>query len=248
VKIVALIQTRLGSKRLPNKALLVLRGKPIIWHIYNRLQHAKLVNQVVISTGQFEKNKEICELASRYKISYYAGSELDLIDRLYKTALNFEADAIVRITGDNPLVDPTIVDKLVSEFVQKNDRFDIVTNSRKKTFPHGLDVEIYSVKILKKLWNEIKDPSLREWFTTYIDKNNANFRILNVEHTENLTDFRWTLDYEEDYEFIKEIYENLYLENKIFVMQDILKLLEQKPELSSINSKYVDHHNIGSPL
>jgi len=245
--IVGVIQARANSTRLPGKVMMPILGKPILWHIYNRLKNCKLLKLVIISTGDLEKNSEITEFASNNSIPFFVGSETDLIDRLYKTAMNFQASAIVRITGDCPLVDPKIVDELVSEFVKNNDKYDIVTNCQTRTFPHGLDVEIYSLKCLTKLWNEIKEPELREWFPFYVNKNQSLFQILNIPNSKDLSNYRWTIDYPEDYEFVKQIYHKLYRDDSIFSMGDIIQLLQKQPELMKINSKYVGMHNVGSP-
>lgn len=247
MKIIGVIQARMKSQRLTGKVMLDLLGKPILWHIYNRLKHSNLLESVVIATGERANNEEICEFASSNNIPFYSGSDTDLISRLYETALHFQSSAIVRITGDSPLVDPHIVDKLVSEYVQKNNQYDIVTNSKILTFPYGLNVEVYSIGSLKRLWEEIKEPEIREWFPFYVEKHPELFRILNVTNPVNLSHLRWTLDYPEDYEFVKKIYENLYKEDYIFTLEDILSLIKKQPELTKINSKYAGFHNVGAP-
>jgi spore coat polysaccharide biosynthesis protein SpsF len=247
MKIIGIIQARQGSSRLKNKVLLEILGKPMLWHIHNRLSKCELLDEVVISTGEQEKNLEIQKFAVENNIPIYVGKEVDLIDRLYQTALFYDASAIIRITGDCPLVDPSMVDKIISNYLNENEKYDIITNCQYRTFPHGLDIELFSFEILKKMWQEIKEPELREWFPFYITKNPESFRILNIENENDLSKFRWTVDYEEDYEFIKKIYQNLYKINKVFGMNDILELLNKNKELNEINSKYVGFHNIDSP-
>ncbi len=247
MKIIGVIQARLGSSRLQNKVLLEINGKPMLWHIYNRLSKSKLLDQIVISTGDIKNNFAIHEFALKNNIPIYVGSESDLIDRLYQTALYYNASAIVRITGDCPLVDPQIIDAMVSEYNNKNQQYDIITNCKISTYPHGLDAEIYSILTLEKMWYSIKQSELREWFPFYIDKNPQLFRIMHFKNKEDLSKLRWTVDYVEDYEFVKKIYEHLYKENSVFTMNDILNLLKTHPKISEINSKYVDFHNIGAP-
>ena len=247
MKIIGVIQARLSSSRLQNKVLLEIIGKPMLWHIYNRLSKSKLLDQVVISTGEVKNNSAIHEFALKNNIPIYVGSESDLIDRLYQTALYYNASAIVRITGDCPLVDPLLVDKLISEYLKGNQEYDIVTNCQHRTFPHGLDIEVFSFDILKKMWQDIKEPELREWFPFYITKNPNSFKILNVDNETDLSNLRWTVDYPEDYDLIKQIYEGLYKDDKVFVMNDILELLDKNKTLNTINSKYVGYHNIGAP-
>lgn len=179
----------MGSTRLPGKVMLELVGKPVLWHIYNRLKNCNLLDLVVVSTGEYEKNREICEFASLNNIPFYSGSETEMIDRIYQTAKKFHANAIVRITADCPLIDPKIVDRLILEFRNKNSEIDIVTNNKIQSFPQGLDAEIYSFEILEKMWKEIKEPEFREWFPLYIDKNPTLFRILNIKNSLDLSNF-----------------------------------------------------------
>ena len=246
MKIIGIIQARLVSSRLQNKVLLEIVDKPMLWHIYNRLSKSKL-DQTVISTGEAKNNLAIHKFALQNNIPIYIGKELDLIDRLYQTALFYNASAIVRITGDCPLVDPYLVDNVISEYLKGNQEYDIVTNCQDRTFPHGLDIELFSFNILKKMWQEIKEPELREWFPFYITKNPDSFKILNIKNQTDLSNLRWTVDYQEDYELIKQIYEHLYKDDKVFCMNDILELLDKNKSMNTINSKYVGYHNIGSP-
>jgi len=238
----------MSSERLPGKVMLDLKGKPIIWHIYQRLKRCSQLNLVVISTGEYKNNSEICDFAKQEQIPLYSGSEYDLIDRFYQTGKKFNASVIVRITADCPLVDPEVVDQMILEFKKEKGASDIVTNVEPSTFPHGLEAEIYSMDIIEKLWKDIEDKNLREWFPIYIKKNIQKFRILKIKNSTNLSNYRWTLDYQEDYELIKEIYKKLYKENKIFMMSDILELFKKYPYLVEINKKFVGHKNLDAPI
>jgi spore coat polysaccharide biosynthesis protein SpsF len=237
----------MNSSRLPGKVMLDVEGKPILLHIYSRLKKSNLLDSVVISTGGSDKNQKIIDFARTNMIPLFSGSEDDLVDRLYKTAIHFQSDAIVRITADCPLADPQIIDELVNEYIKNNEKYDIVTNCIERTFPHGLDVEVYSTNVLKKLLMEIPNPKLREWFSLYVQKNQKKFKILNKKNKHNLSELRWTLDYLEDYEFIKQVYAILYKKNSVFLMNDVLDLLKKQPKLLEINSKYAGIHNVGSP-
>jgi len=235
----------MNSTRLPGKVMLNLLDKPIIHHIHDRLKMCKQLDSIVISTGGYNSNKEICEYAKKNNFQLFSGSENDLIDRLYKTALEFNASAIVRVTADCPLVDPIIVDRLVAEFLKNMEHYDIVTNCKIPTFPHGLDVEVYSIDVLKRLCDDITEIEFREWIPTYIEKHPEGYNVLNITNELNLSHLRLTLDYEDDFKLIKKIYENM--SSNIFVLDDILKLFNQKPELININAKYVGHQNIDAP-
>ena len=237
----------MNSKRLPGKVMIDLEDKPVVWHIYNRLHNCKSLDNVIISTGDKKHNLHIINFARKNKIPIYVGSENDLISRLYNTAKNFEADALVRITSDCPFVDPQLVDKLVNRF-KRSKKYDIITNCQIHTFPHGLEVEVYSQKILKHLWKKIKDKKLREWFPLYVQQNSKQFNILNIKNKIDQSKIRLTLDYPKDLVLVKKIYKELYDEKKVFLLKDILNFLKKNPKLLSINSKYIKHRNVDAPV
>lgn len=237
----------MNSKRLPGKVMMKICGKPVIEHIFHRLKQCSNLDQIVISTGSYDENKEIHEFAKKSNILLYSGSEDDVIDRIFNTAKTYDSDFVVRITADCPFVDPKIIDRMVLFHHQNSQKYDIIVNNKPPTFPHGLDVEVSSFDIIQKMWSQIKEPELREWFPLFIKKNPKMFRIHNISNPSNLTHLRWTLDYPEDFEFIEKIFERLYTPDKIFFMEDILKLLKKEPKLSLINSKYIGQHNIGAP-
>jgi len=239
VRVIAIVQARMNSTRLINKVMRDIVGKPMLWHIVNRLQHAKTVEEIVISAASGRVNKPIIDFAEENHIPYYAGSELDLIDRWYQTAIKFKADAIVRVTGDCPLVDPILTDALIDYYI-KNQPLDFVSNSRPKaSYPHGLDVESYSFSALKRAWNEVEGDFLREWGSVNFFEHPETYRIANLSHSKDLSNLRWVVDYEDDLEFVREIYRNLYKEGEAFLMEDILKLLERNPQIAQINKKHV---------
>ena len=237
-KVIAVVQVRMGSTRLPNKALVEIIGRPMLWHIANRLKFAERIDRVVISTSDEPRDDPIREFAERNDIPCFAGSELDLIDRIYRTALKFEAEALVRITGDCPLVEPMIVDKLVFEYLNDFKNIDYVSNTLPPTYPHGLDAEIYPTSTLKRLWDEIENPFYREWFPVYLWDHKDEFRIINITHQKDLSNLRWTVDYEEDLAFVREVYKRLYLDGRIFTMVDLLDLLQTEPSLTALNAKH----------
>lgn len=238
MKVVAVVQARMGSSRFPGKVLKEILGKPMLWHLINRLKHARLVNKIIIATSDNDGDKPIIEFAKDNGVDYYAGSELDLVDRLYQAAKRFGADAIVRITGDCPLVDPALVDNVIKTYLDNEDRFDYVSNVTPRTYPDGLDTEIFSFRALKRAWEEVEDPFRREWITTNFFEHPEKYRLGNVEHSEDLSHMRWTVDYQDDFDFVTEIYKRLYQEDKIFLMEDILNLLNKCPELVEINKSH----------
>lgn len=230
--ILGVVQVSLGSQRLRDKALLPILDKPMTWWVYTRLRQAQLLDDVVLSFP--EEDTPLIDLAEHFQMSYYAGSYRDLIDRIYSTAETFEADTVVRVTGDCPMVDPYIVDMVVAHYLVRQDETGCVVNSWPPTFPAGLDVSVYSTEMLRELWLEIKDPIYREWFTAYIKLHRDKFHVYNVQYPgEPLNRLRWTVDYPEDLEFVRCVYDQLGEDFDIF---DVLALLRREPELIQINA------------
>ena len=236
--VVGVVQVRMGSSRLPGKVMAAIEGHPMTWHIVNRLRHARLLNNVVIAVADGQSDEPIRRMARDESIPYFAGSEADLIDRVYRTALEFHADAIVRITGDSPLVDPDVVDLLVKVYSDRSAELDYVSNGRPPTFPYGLNAEVYPTATLQSLWHQIKDPLYREWFPVYVWEHEDAFRTYNVVHSEDLSHLRWTVDYDEDLSFVRQVYDRLYTEGKVFRMIDVLRLLASEPHLAKINAEH----------
>jgi glutamate-1-semialdehyde-2,1-aminomutase len=235
MKIVAIIQARMGSTRLPGKVLMELSGKPLLWHVVNRVSHSKYISQIVIATSTNPKDDEIEKFAKKYNINIFRGSENDCLDRYYKAAKKYKADVVVRITADCPLICPEIIDKVILEYIKG--KFDYVTNSIIYTYPDGVDVEVFSFETLKKAWKEAKDPVEREHVTVYI-RNSGKFKIKNVVNDKPVDPqgYKWSVDRIEDLEFVKEVYKHLYKDNKIFSYDDIMDLLNRYPEIKNINS------------
>jgi len=245
MKTVTLVQARTQSTRLPYKVMMSLCGKPLLVRIVERIEQAKFVSCIVVVTSTNKEDDIIEDLCKAENIECFRGDEVDLLDRHYKAAIKYDADTVVKIPSDCPLIDPEIIDKVILFFIEENDKYDYVSNLHPASYPDGNDVEIMSFEALEKTWFEAKHKLEREHTTPYIWENPDKFIIGNVE-LENKLDYsnshRWTIDYEEDYVFIKKVYEELYPEYKIFNMYQILKLLQDKPFLKNINKKYVGQY------
>ncbi|MFC1992253.1 cytidylyltransferase domain-containing protein [Chloroflexota bacterium] len=231
--IVAIVQARTGSSRLPGKVLHEILGKPVLWHIIDRLKGSGLIGRIAIATTDKESDKPILKLAQDSGVDSYAGSEEDVLDRYYQAATKFGADIIIRITADCALVDCRIVEQVIQRYLRGD--CDYAANTLKLTYPDGLDVEIFSCMALEKAWKEARCASQREHVTPYIRDNPGKFRLANVENSVNLSHFRWVVDREEDLEFVRQVYKHLYKEGQSFYMEDILKLLRKYPDLEQIN-------------
>ena len=238
--IIAIIQARVGSTRLPGKVLLDLHGKPVLWHVIKRVSHSKKINKVIVATTTLKEDNPIEELCHKEGISFYRGSSDDVLNRYYNAAQNIHSkgehlDFVVRITADCPFIDPEIIDTVIETMVTNN--YDYISNALQPTYPDGLDVEIFTFNALIEANNNARLPSEREHVTPYIIKNNS-FRKYNFPNQKDLSHMRWTLDEPEDYQFIQKVYNYLYDEKSLFHMQDILNLLSKYPELETINKKY----------
>lgn len=232
MKIVAIIQARMGSTRLPGKVMKEIVGKPMLWHVIQRVKSSKLIDKVIVATTTSKDDAQIIKLAEENATDSYAGSEEDVLDRFYQATSQFKADVIVRLTADCPLIDPEIVDRAISYFLEGG--FDFVHTGL--SFPDGVaDTDVFAYSVLEKTWKEAKKPSEREHVTPYMHNHPELFRIGVVENNENLSHIRLSVDREEDLTLVRKIYRYLYKPESIFHMKDILRLLKEKPELMEIN-------------
>lgn len=231
--IAAIVQARMGSTRLPGKVMKPLCGKPILWHIITRISYSKQIEKIIIATTDKEEDKVIVKLAEEMGVAFYRGSSDDVLDRYYQAARKFNVDPVVRITADCPLIDPEIMDNIIDYYLKGD--YDYVSNGLKPTLPDGLDTEVFSFKSLEKAWAEAKKPSEREHVTSYIYNHPELLKIHNYENDVDLSGMRWVVDEEADYQFISEVYKNLYKDGKIFYVKDIIRLLEEMPELLKLN-------------
>ncbi|MCL4549645.1 MAG: glycosyltransferase family protein [Bacteroidetes bacterium] len=236
-KITAIVQARTGSTRLPGKILKNISGKPMLRHVVERLSFSKMTDQIIIATTDLPEDNIVEEFCIKNNYAFHRGSMDDVLSRYYDTAAKFNADIIVRITSDCPLIDPELIDSMLSNFLSanKSSRLDYLSNIIKRTFPRGLDAEIFSFAVLEKTYNEAKEVFEREHVTPYIYRHPEKFTIESFTNEKNYSSHRWTVDTEEDLKLINEIYSALYRPNSVFYFKDILQLFEKRPELFSIN-------------
>lgn len=237
------VQAREDSKRFPKKILKKICGKSIVDIILERIQKIENVDEVFLITGSEKLNKTLIEEFRRKKIDYFSGSDENVLDRFFQASKDFGSENIIRITGDNPLLDFSLIDKGIEKFLDSD--YDILSNNRKKTYPIGLNFEVFTQDALKKSWDIISETfDNKETFnSTFIpptkimldDKRFHNFDLLN---SEDLSDIRLTLDYNEDFLVISKIFELLYFEKKFFTLEDILHILKKNPNILEINKKF----------
>ena len=238
MRVGAIVQARMGSRRLPGKVLFQAAGKSLLEHLIERLLHSKTLNLIIVATSRELQDDAIVALCHERGYSIFRGSECDVLDRYYQAARHFRLSTIVRVTADCPLIDPDLVDELVEYFLSHEGEYELVTNRHPLTFPDGLDADVFSMAALTEAWKNAQTAYQREHTIPYFWE--AGRRVFNFQHPDNLfLRYRWTLDYPEDYVLIRQIYEHLYRPGHVFGLNDILHLLSQHPELSQINAKYL---------
>lgn len=233
MRIVAIVQARMGSSRLPGKALKDIHGRTMLARVVRRAGRSDLLDEVVVATTSQSQDDAIIAECERLGVPNFRGLEMDVLDRYYQAAKAFFADIIVRITSDCPLIDPDIIDKVVQAFLDGG--VDYAGNTMKATYPRGLDVEVLSFWALEKAWQEASSDYQRVHVTPYIYQHPENFRLLSVLSEEDLSHYRLTVDTRDDLDLIRTIYEIIDKDDD-FSWRDALALLMAKPELAKINS------------
>jgi len=231
----AIVQARISSTRLPGKVLLNALGRPFLSHMVERVRMAKKIDNVILATSLEQSDDSIADFCKQNKILCYRGNLNDVLDRYYQAAKEFNTDIVVRLTGDCPLIDPQIIDDVINTYEKVG--YDYVANTLppKWTVPEGMDVEVFSFKNLERAWREAKKPSDREHVTFYLWHNPQLFSVYRYNLPQDLSNYRLTLDYKEDFEVIKAIIENLYPKKPLFTMYDIINFLNSNPHIHNLN-------------
>ena len=232
MKVGIIVQCRYNSTRLQGKILKKILNKTILEILIERLNEVKNADSICLAIANHENDSKIIDLAKKIGTNYYIGSEFNVLQRHYECAKKSEYNTIMRITSDCPLIDPTILDKLISSFV--NDNVDYMSNALIRTFPLGMEAEIFSFETLEIAYKNVKSSFDKEHVTTYI-KDNKNFSKKNISLNKNLSMYRFTLDTMEDYELISQIYSNLYPMKKKFNLSNIISFMNDNPHLYTIN-------------
>ena len=228
-----IIQTRMGSSRLPGKVLLELKdGKSVLDYVINQLGFCETIDKIVVATTTLTEDDKIVEFCESNNVEYFRGDSKNVLDRHYQCAKKYSLSTIIRMPSDKPLLDPQVVDNIVRVF--NSGSYDYVTNFLPSTTPGGTEVEVFSFKALEKSWIDVELPSEKEHVTNHIYKNKDEFRIFNVENDVDLSKFRWVVDRKEDYILVKEIISKINKEP--ILIKDILELFKKEPELVDINS------------
>lgn len=245
-----IIQARMGSLRLPGKTLKNLNEKPSLWHVYNRCKESKYVDMVIVATTKDKSDNQIEKFCKQYKIPYFRGSVNNVLSRYYETAKKFKLNTIARITADCPLIDPLTIDRVFQAHTAQ--KCDYVSNivPGKRTFPRGLDVEVFSFTALEKTFNEATEQMEKEHVTPRMWQNKKGEykigKIVTAPKRLNRS-YRLTVDYPEDFALIDMIYEK-FSDYKIVPTGKAINFLDQHPEIASINTDCEQKHNLHAPV
>lgn len=234
MNIVGIVQARMGSSRLPGKVLQDVMGEPLLVRTVERVACTQTLNKVVIATTVQQNDAAIVKLCQERDWGYFCGSEHDVLDRYYQAAKMYAADVVVRITSDCPLMDPAVVDLVVETFLAQQPLVDYAANTlMPRTFPRGLDTEVFNFEVLERAWREDDNPAWREHVTPYIYRHPELFHLYSVISPEDYSYMRWTVDTAEDLAFVRQIY--AHFGEAHFSWQDTLTALQKHPEWLEIN-------------
>lgn len=232
--VTAIMQARLGSTRLPGKVLLTVKGKSFLEHGFERLELARNIDQCVVATTMESKDDEIGNFCEVKGWNCTRGSEIDVLDRYYQTALQYPADIIVRVTSDCPLLDPALIEEVVEAVKSDFPKTSYASNTLgHRHFPRGLDVEAFTFESLEEAWRSAQSPSHREHVTPFINTQPERFTLRSISFPSDCSEYRWTLDTQEDHDLL---YKILDARPEPSGWQDVLKLVKNHPEWSKINS------------
>jgi len=234
--ILAILQARMTSQRLPGKVLRTILGRPMLELQIERILRCKKIDQLLVATSINQADNPIEALCRKLEIPYFRGDLANVLDRFYQAARQYNPEHIVRLTGDCPLTDPMLIDELVDFYMTRG--CDYASNCQEPTLPDGLDAEIFSFEMLALTWKEAKLPSHLEHVTQFINSQPQRFAIACYKYHQDLSHYRWVVDEPEDLEFVRRIYEKLYPLKPEFGTEDIIALLKRDTKLVEINQRF----------
>ncbi len=244
--VLAILQARMSSTRLPGKVLKPILGRPMLSLHIERVRRAGQLDTILVATSSELSDNPIAELCTNEGIACHRGSLNDVLDRFYTAAKPYQPNHVVRLTGDCPLADPAIIDQVVVHHLKNG--FDYTSNCRPPTFPDGLDVEVFKFSVLEQAWKEAAKQYEREHVTPFMWQQPERFKLGNVTASKDLSRMRWTVDRAEDLAVVTEIYESLYPKNPAFGFSDILNFIKQHPEIEKINDGFMRNEALTKEL
>jgi spore coat polysaccharide biosynthesis protein SpsF len=232
MKIVAIVQARMGSSRLPRKVMRDLGGASVLDRVLNRLGRSRLIQESLVATTVEPADDAIVEHCERTGRKVFRGSEQDVLDRYHRAAKHFEADVVVRVTSDCPVIDAEVTDATIRAFLDR--RVDYASNIRVRTYPRGLDIEVMTLQALERAWRESSKPYQREHVTPYIYENPGEFKLHGIENDADCSQHRWTVDTPDDLQLLQAIYARFGGRDD-FGWREVLEMVESDPSLADIN-------------
>ncbi len=235
-KVAAVVQARTTSHRLPQKVLATLSGLRVIDHVINAIKEASLIDEIILATSSNKEDDILCDIAKQHNVKFVRGTEDDVLGRFILASKITDADIFIRHTADDPLLDPYIIDRIVGFFLKTNT--DYVSNILERSWPRGMDTEVFSREALIRCDKLSKEKEHREHVTLFIRMNPELFSLKNIKSpkSENFPNIRLCVDTYEDYEMMSKIFNALYEEGIILRVQRVIKFLHDHPEVLEINS------------
>lgn len=236
MRAVAIVVARQGSTRLPGKGMLDVGGRPVVWHIINRLKKMGLFAEICVATSRLPEDRPLVDLAAEAGARAYAGHPEDVLERFTEAARRCNPEVVVEVGGDCPFVDPGVTRRALE--ILEREQADYVTNVDPATYPDGIDIHAVRMSALEFAERNAVLSSQRLHPLSYFHRHKKRFKVVNFTNVEDLSEYRWTLDYPEDFEFISRVFGELNPVNELFTVEDVLALLAKKPELREINRKW----------
>jgi len=235
--VIAIVQARMSSTRLAGKVMRDISTKPMLWHVINRLRAAQSLDKIVVATSTDPSDDIIARWCDDEGVLLYRGPLDDVLARYHGAAVAHRAATVVRVTADCPMIDPLLVDWAVKSFLAPSGAMEKPVDylGLDRSFPDGLDTEVFTFKALERAFHEATFPSEREHVTPYIWKNRGLFHVRSLKHYHDLSAMRWTVDDESDLTFVRNVFDSFACPLRVFYMEEILQLIYEIPELLKIN-------------
>ena len=232
--VLCVVQARMSSVRLQGKVLKPILGEPMLARQVERIRRAERIDALTVATSDQPSDDAVAALCERIGVDCYRGSLDDVLDRFHRAAARTRPEHVMRLTGDCPLTDPALLDQLVE--LHRSGGFDYSSNTLRRTYPDGLDAEIFTYGLLERTWREAGSPRDREHVTPYMYEGERELRRGSLEDAVDRSAMRWTVDHPEDYEFVRRVFEALYPEDPAFDAESVHRLLAIHPEIAAVNA------------
>ena len=230
----------MGSMRLPGKVLKNVDGRPLLQYMVERVSKSLLIDRIVIATTTLKQDDVFIEFCEQNQIDYFRGSINDLVSRYFGCATKYSAEIIVRLTADCPLIDPRVIDEVITLFNEKCADYAANTNPPiTNSYPGGTDVSVFSYKALKRIFTDCKNTFDREHITYCFFNKHSDYKTVQLLHDKDLSRYRYTVDYPEDFEVVKYLIKELKKQKRFGFLNEIIDLIDFNENIKSLNAKWV---------